>query len=90
MSDFVGFRLNATKDADIIKDLKKYKDTTARVKEAYRRAIALEQAIPTPAISEVTSVPKVAPTKPERIVWNFPKEPTVPCSLKANILSNGF
>jgi hypothetical protein len=84
MSDFVGFRLNATKDADIIKDLSKYKDTTARVKEAYRRAIRAEQ---TNQVVEPTVKP---PPKPERIVWNFPKEPTVPSSIRANILSNGF
>jgi len=39
----VGFRLNPNTDADIIKDLDKYKDRTSRLKEVYRRVLAIEQ-----------------------------------------------
>ena len=106
MSAFVGFRLNDTRDADIIKDLDKYKDTTARVKEVYRKVILMEQGNYNPPTVESPVLETKAPTPPtktenvktEKIVWsNFPKEPSVkssengaPISVKSKLLNNGF
>jgi hypothetical protein len=88
MRDFVGLRLNTSKDADIIKDLGKYTDATARVKETYRRALQLEGQQYIPGVApramqrveqpqEQAAVSSIIPKKPEVLVWNFPTEPSV-------------
>ena len=100
MSNFVGLRLHVERDADIIKDLAKYKDVTARVKEVYRRAVLSENQTFSPAQVEVNKLPTTISTinpKTEAITWSFPDKPSValsttgaPSSLKAKLLSNGF
>ena len=76
-----GFRLHPTEDADIIKDLERYKNKTGRLKEVYRKAMQLEKGSPVKIISEAPKVPEP---------WVLPEEPTVKKqpegSLKANIL----
>lgn len=100
--DFMGCRLNIAHDADIIQDLSKYTDATARLKEVYRKAMLVEQQgyrQPTEVIKpiqEPLAVLEAAPAKKPSIVWSFPTEPSVPvhepeksaASLKANILNN--
>lgn len=101
MSNFVGFRLNIVKDADIIEDLGKYKDATARMKEVYRKGMRadinfIENFERIQKIEDMKIKPDPIGTR--RLVWNFPTEPSVkptgqveyPVSIKANILSNGF
>ena len=102
MSNFVGFRLNVERDADIIKDLERYKDTTGRMKEVYRRAMRAEDELFVPFIKAQETIVEersrtLPPKKAEKIVWKFPKEPSVslsatgaPTSLKSAILSNDF
>jgi len=75
-----GFRLHPTEDADIIRDLERYKNKTGRLKEVYRKAMQLEKG----AIKLISEAPKT----PEP--WILPEEPTVKKqpegSLKATIL----
>jgi len=77
-----GFRLHPTEDADIIRDLERYKNKTGRLKEVYRKAMQIEKG--SPVMRAIPEVPKT----PEP--WVIPEEPTVKKqpegSLKANIL----
>ena len=62
-----GFRLHPIEDADIIRDLERYKNKTGRLKEVYRKAMQLEKG----AIKLSLEAPKI----PEP--WVLPEEPTV-------------
>jgi hypothetical protein len=99
----VGFRLNEEKDADILTDLLKYKDKTARVKEIYRMALHIINAPACPIPTAIVTKPiDNIESRPEPLVWKIPKEPTVrteakaevkpnePGSLKSRILKNRF
>ena len=84
MGRFVGFRLGKN-DGDIEEDLKRFSNESARIREAYRLAMAVERG----EYVKVTDVllnyqpykepPKPSePTKPpDPIRWEFPAEPTV-------------
>ena len=89
-----GFRLNSVEDADIIKDLARYRNKSDRIKQAYRKAMQLEQGFVAPFVA-----PSVAPSvdPAEAKLWVIPEEPTVKKqvqtqgSVKANILyKNNF
>lgn len=57
-----GFRLHPEKDADILADLAKYKDTTSRLKEIYRKGLQFER-----GIINTANWWKDSPNKPEGV-----------------------
>lgn len=83
-----GFRLNPEEDADIIKDLARFKNRTKRIKEAYRKCMFLEAG----TLASILEAPELK--KPQS--WTIPEEPSVKPlppkgSVKANILfKNNF
>lgn len=93
-----GFRLNPVTDADIINDLARFRDTTKRLKEAYRKAMQIEQGhYPIQGSSEALHGQiEASQTTRQANEWSIPKEPTIKKpvqkgSLKANILfKNNF
>lgn len=83
----VGFRANPVDDKDIIEDLQRFTDKTARLKEVYRKVIALEamafqQEIPAPVLQEVVRAvepSEVTPPPPQEVMrWTLPPKETPP------------
>jgi hypothetical protein len=106
MSSVAGFRLNPEEDADIIKDLDRFKNRSKRMRELMRKGLEYENTylkfternpITEKDIIKVAEALEKTPSMlvtPEPIEWKIPVEPSVkpksPGGLKANILKNNF